>query len=269
MTWLDRLEGRFRHLAIPNLTLVLCVGCLAGYVLLQVQPERFATMMLIPERVLAGEVWRLFTFVMIPPGAHPLWLFVALYVFWLMGSSLERQWGAFRYNAYVAIWWLTTVAAAFVLAAIDARWGGLPTTNDKLLGSVFLAFAFLVPNFQLMLFFLIPVRVKWLALITWLFYGYQVVNGAAHGNWPLVASVIASVMNFAVFFARPILKNLAARGRRRKFSARMAAAPRAMHRCAECGVTEQDDPEMEFRYCSQCSEPTAYCSAHLRTHDHV
>ena len=41
------------------------------------------------------------------------------------------------------------------------------------------------------------------------------------------------------------------------------------HKCAVCGRTEKDDPNLEFRYCSKCEGNLEYCMDHLYTHKHV
>ena len=53
----------------------------------------------------------------------------------------------------------------------------------------------------------------------------------------------------------------------------MASAPKsgagsARHKCAICGRTENDDPNLSFRYCSKCTGNKEYCQDHLFTHTH-
>src|SRR4029077_2272748 len=120
----------------------------------------------VPEAVGWGEWWRLVSFLFTPPSGNPLLAIFALYFLWFMGGALEAQWGAFRYNVYVLIGYAMTVAAAFAFPYGAA-------TNGYITGSIFLAFAYLFPDFQILLFFILPVKVKWLALITWLFFAYQ------------------------------------------------------------------------------------------------
>ena len=108
-----------------------------------------------------------------PPLQNPLFAFFAWYLFYLMGTALEEHWGAFRYNIFLLIGYLMTVAVSFLIPA-------LPVTNAYIGGSVFLAFAFLYPDFILQIFFVLPVRIQWLALITWLYYGYLLLFGGWH-----------------------------------------------------------------------------------------
>src|SRR5690606_12067590 len=143
---LKRLGKTFGFLAIPNITLyIVCLQSLA-YILVLARPEMWGNMLLVPERVAAGEWWRLISFVLIPPASNPLFAFFALYLFWLMGTALENQWGTFRYNLYLLIAYLATIGAALLVQWAGGTQGEAGT-NAYIGGSVFLAFAWLYPNF--------------------------------------------------------------------------------------------------------------------------
>jgi hypothetical protein len=215
---------------------------------------------LIPDRVMEGEVWRLATFVMMPPFGNIICLLFGWYLFYLMGSALEGYWGAFRYNVYLLIGYVATVAVSFLVP-------DQPSSNAYLMGSVFLAFAFLNPDFELYVMFLFPVKIKWLALLTWIGYAWAVI----FGGWLGRLLVLASVCNFLLFFAGDIVQRIRS-GQRRM--ARQAAQfgvkpPPFYHRCVVCGITDRTHPQMDFRYCSQCNGTHAYCQDHLRNHEHV
>ena len=265
MSWQSEIERRFRRLAIPNLT-----GFLAGFqaalwLLVLVMPPgagRGAVLegfLLVPDKVLEGEVWRLATFVFLPPGYGMLSIF-CIYLFWLMGTALEGHWGTVRYNFYVLISVLATIAAAFLLP------NGGPATNMFISSSVFLAFAYLFPNFTLSIYFILPIRIKWLALLTWIGYAFVLIGD----DWSARASVLASICNFLLFFGREIFQN-AKSGRRRMEAAfhRVAESGKPFHTCVICGLTERDEPHEDFRICSKCDAGTfEYCSQHLRNHEH-
>lgn len=265
MKLLDRWERRLRPFAVPNLTVSLIVCQVLVYVvMLADKSERQASvlqhLLLIPERVLAGEVWRLVTFLCVPPFTNVLFAFFFWYLFYLMGTALEQQWGALRYNAYLLIGYVATVA----LSCLPP---GHAADNRYLQASVFLAFAFLYPDFELLLFFLLPVKIKWLALLTWIYYFLAV----AGGGWGTRLAVLASICNFLVFFGRDIVERLKT-GRRRMATqaARLAVKQRPyIHRCTVCGITDRTHPSMEFRYCSQCAGTHGYCQEHLRNHEHI
>jgi hypothetical protein len=142
-------------------------------------------------------------------------------------------------------------------------------TNYYLLLSVLLAFAYLNPDFTLLLFFVLPVKIKWLALLQWLIYGYLV----AVGPWPVRLLVLAATGNFLVFFAGDIIAQIRT-GRRRLAHQPLAVVARsdtreARHRCRICGKTELTDPKLDFRYCSKCAGNQCYCSGHIFAHEHV
>lgn len=259
MEFLRTLERRLGWLAVPNFTLYLMCGQILVYGLTVINYLQLERLELIPQLVLAGEVWRVFTFIFMPPLAHPIFMAFAWYLFYIMGTALEHHWGAFRYNLFLWIGFIATMVAAFMFP-------GAAATNVFIGGSVFLAFAFLNPNFELMLFLILPVKIKWLALLTWLGYGM----GLVFGSWPVRAMVLASLANFIVFFGRDIVHLLKAWRRREAYHAQAEAeANEPFHRCHTCGITDKTHPEMEFRYCSACAGDYAYCEEHLRNHEHV
>jgi len=261
MGLLNRLEKILGRLAIPNISLYLVIGQVLVWSMAwfkYLNPERIA---LLPAAVLAGEVWRLFTFLLLPPNAHPVFIAFAWYLFYLFGSALEGYWGVFRYNLFIFLGWALTVAVAFLFPADYA-------TNLFLAGSVFLAFAFLNPDFEMLLFFILPVKIKWLALIQWLGYGYALL----FGTWPVRLAVLAAIGNFLVFFTGEIIERIKTGRRRMDYQARQAAARRdekePRHRCHVCGKTDLTHPQMDFRYCSKCAGDECYCTEHLATHVH-
>lgn len=247
---------------MPNLSLWLVAGqvlCWSLWYLGALPLERLA---LLPLAVREGEVWRLVTFLWQPPNSSPVFIAFAWYLFWLMGSALEGYWGVFRYNLFIGTGWLFTVAVAFLFPTAYA-------TNVFLAGSVFLAFAFLHPDFELRLFFILPVKIKWLALVQWGFYALAFVTG----GWPARLAVLASVGNFLCFFSGDLVNQLRTGRRRMEHQAKLAAARQAdaepRHRCHVCGKTDLTHPLEDFRYCSKCAGEECYCSEHLRQHAHT
>lgn len=255
---LKKFERKLDRYAIPNLTWYLVGGQGLALLLAMTVPGLVGNMVLVPMAVLDGEWWRLLSFVFTPPFGSPILAIFALYFLWFMGSALEQHWGTFRYNLYVLIGYLVTIAAAFAFPAMVA-------TNTYITGSIFLAFAYLFPNFEILLFLILPVRVKWLALVTWLYFGYQFI----FGDWAARLLMTAAVANFLVFFGSDLIQSVRY-GRRRIQSRAQASADRETprHVCAICGVNEKTHPMMDFRYCSKCDPPVAYCADHLRAHEH-
>lgn len=258
MSLLDRFERKFSRFGIPHLTLLLVAAQSSTFILELAQPGLSKTMYLVPALVLEGEIWRLFSFMLTPPSTDWLWGIFALYLLYLFGTALEAHWGTFRYTLYVGIAAVMTLAvswltpnAAFGVAFIDI--------------SIFLAFAFLFPDYELLIFFVLPVKVKYLAWLSWAFVAFQVLAGDAHTR----LKALASVTNFGLFFGREIALGVRTRKVEAKPQATKAAtSARALHQCASCGATEHSQPQENWRVCSSCSGGKEYCSQHIRDHEH-
>jgi hypothetical protein len=195
----------------------------------------------------------------------PLFALLFWYFFYMMGTTLEAQWGTFRYNVFLGIGYVASVAMAFVVYFVS---GGrdFPITNAFLFGTVFLAFARLYPDFVLYIMFILPVKIRWLALITWIGYGLAFLSG----DWMAKGMIVASILNFLLFFGRDIWRDVKQGRRQMQFQARTRrAASRLVHKCAVCGITSEDAPQIQFRYCSKCHGELCYCPEHLQNHEHV
>jgi hypothetical protein len=260
MRVLDRLEKRFGRYAVPNVTVYLIAGQSIFYVLFMMGRLNPYRVMLSGGLLMEGQWWRLFTFPFNPPVQNLLFAFFAWYLFYLMGSALEELWGAFRYNMFLLAGYVLTVAVSFLTPAY-------PVSNAFIGGSVFLAFAFLFPDYQLLLFLVVPVRIRWLALLTWLYYGYLFLTG----GWQTRFLVLSSVGNFLLFFARDIYVNIRYGKRQlaKKFTQSSRNDNQPFHRCTVCGITDKTHPTMDFRYCPQCDGQYGYCSEHIFNHEHI
>ncbi len=258
MKLLDKLQRRFGRFAVPHVTEGLIVCQVLVYLMLLGKPGFLEAIALVPRRVLEGQLWRLVTFLCQPPPINPLFAFFFWYIFYLMGTALENTWGAFRYNVYLLVGWTATVAVAFLQPEA-------PASIIFLQGSVFLAFAYLYPDFQLLLFFILPVKVKWLAALQWLGYAFLM----AVGDWMTRLMISAAVLNFVLFFWWEIVSRIIAGQRRsaqRAERIRRANTPR--HCCVVCGKTNLSHPKMTFRYCSKCAGAPCYCEEHIHDHEH-
>lgn len=258
MKLIDRLERKFAHLAIPNLTMVIVCGQAVGFILGMYDIKIIQPWYLRSDLIMQGEIWRLVTFPMIPPGFGILTIF-GIYLFYLMGNALEYQWGTFRFNLYLLIAYLSTVAVAFLLP-------GQNGTVSFIGSSVFLAFAWLFPNFELLLFFILPVKIKYLALIQWIGLTFGIISG---GMWVRLY-IVASVLNFLLFFGADIFYRMRSGKRRMERGIRQKIdEAKPFHECTTCGVTDKMDRHMEFRYCSRCEGSHEYCMEHLNDHQHI
>lgn len=257
---LNKLERTFGRFAIRDL-MVYIIG-ITGlvYFLSYAYPESSAIskLWLDPYLIMKGEVWRLISFIFIPPSASVLWIIFILYFYYIVGTGLEHEWGSFRFNVYYFTGVIGTVIGAFI--------AGQGSTALYLNLSLFLAFAYIYPNFEILLFFVLPVKVKYLAWLNWAFIAFTILTA------PLPAKVAAlvSVMNYFLFFGKDILAKTSSFQRRRHFRS-LSTPPRktSIHKCTICGMTENDDITMEFRYCSRCAGDHEYCMPHLKTHEHV
>ncbi|GAK51119.1 hypothetical protein U14_02361 [Candidatus Moduliflexus flocculans] len=259
MAFLETLEKRFRKYGIPNVTLYLIAGQGIMFMMGQANPQMLERIYLKPALVLQGEVWRLITFLFMPPTFHPIFLFFALYLFYLMGTALENYWGTIRYNLFLLIGYVATVAVSFLQPYSIA-------SPAFLAGSIFLAFATLNPNFELMIFFILPVKIKWLALLTWIGYFWTMIVG----DWLTRLLILASVANYLIFFSRDIwLRMRSGRWRMERQAKEFSRKNDAVHRCVICGATDKDHPELTFRYCTKCAGTPCYCQEHLKNHDHL
>lgn len=189
MKWVYRLERKFGNYYIPRLMLVIIAGQGMVYLASQLSPaiQLLSRFSLIWEAVLHGEVWRLVTFIFIPQTTSPVGLLLSLYFYYLIGNTLENTWGGFRFNVY----YLCGMLGAIIAAAITGYGTG---TYINL--SLFFAFAALYPDFQVLLFFILPIRMKYLAYAS----GALCVLDLLLGTWSMRAAIVFSLANFLLFF---------------------------------------------------------------------
>jgi len=243
---------------VRHLTLVIVVGQAVCLLATLGSPELLFRILFIPELAMNGEWWRFFTFIFLPMSTHPFWAAFALYFFYLMGTALEAEWGEPKYNAYLALGCVLTIGFALLNP-------GFAIGNAHILGSVFLAFAWLFPEFEILLFFVLPVRVKYVAMFMWGIYAWSFFTGGVGEK----LSVAASTVTFFVFFAREIVGAFLGAGRGAQAKVASAGfAKEAFHRCVECDITELKDPNMHFRVCIHCTGGAEFCREHLGSHDH-
>ena len=273
--WLDKMERRFGRYAIRNLTMYLLAGYAIGYLLSFMMPQLLNYFTLEPALILKGQVWRLLSWVIIPPNDNIIFVIFMMLLYYSLGNTLESYWGEFRYNVYIFSGILFTVIGAFIVNGLMGGitgFGSLYSTYYINM-SIFLACASIMPDYQLLLYGIIPIKMKWLAILDVVLLAVD----AVQGGLIIRIVIIASLLNFIIFF----FYNRNLRGhspkqaaRRKKFQKQISRpqnqyAGGAKHRCAVCGRTELDDPTLEFRYCSKCNGNYEYCQEHLFTHEHV
>jgi membrane associated rhomboid family serine protease len=198
MNWLNKLERKYGRLGIPNLMLFVVLGNALIYIMANLDPtgRLVSSLYLYPPLVLQGQIWRLITFVFVPPAASVIWIFFILYFYYMIGTNLENEWGSFKFTAYYLAGMLATILAAFLTGSI--------ATSLYLNLSLFLAFAHIYPEFQILLFFVIPVKVKYLAWLNWAFIVYSVLF------YPMGSKLMALVpiANYFLFFGNDIFRDV-------------------------------------------------------------
>lgn len=289
MNFLMKMERKFGKYAISNLSLylILCYGC--GYLMRMINPAFLSYLTLDPYQILHGQIWRIVTWILVPPDSLDIFTLIMLYFYYSIGTSLERTWGTFLYNVYMLLGMIFTVLGSFVAMGLSYLvWGELLAVGGAaeffqmaslsfstyyVNMSIFLAFAATFPDVQVLLMFILPIKVKWLGIAYAVLLLYEFVNTWMIGK----VSIMASLLNFVVFFL------LTRRGLRMRMSPKQMkrrhdfhkevkkAKPMSVskHKCAICGRTGDEYPELEFRFCSKCNGSYEYCQEHLFTHTHV
>ena len=292
-------ERKFGKYAIQNLSFVLVMCYAVGYLLQMFDRSGLliSYLTLNPYAILHGQIWRLVTWVLIPPSSGGLFFtLLMLYFYCSIGMSLERTWGTYRYNVYLFQGMLFTIAGSFLLMGycylfhpqiqmMDMRGMLHVLTVDSpneyfraIAGlfstyyinmSIFLAYAATFPDAQVLLMFIIPIRVKWLGAIYAVMLLFQFLGTNVYGKF----AIGASLLNFVVFFltSRNMMHlNPKQIHRRQEFKREVRRNTGiTKHKCAICGRTEVDSPQMQFRFCSKCDGNYEYCEEHLYTHTHI
>ncbi len=279
MGFFAKMERKYGRYAIENLMYYIIVLYVVGFIIQMFMPQVYSQYLALDiSMVMKGQVWRLFTFIMQPPDSSPIFMIIALYLYYSIGTNLERVWGAFRFNVYFFMGVIFHIIAAFGAYFIFDTVMTFSTYYLNL--SLFLAFACVYPDMELLLFFIIPVKMKWLGIFDGVFFAYTVFSGIYIGYvyhapqyYAMAVSALVSMLNFVVFFlmTRNYKKVSPAEIRRKKqykkqvnqFNGNM------VHKCDICGRNSRDFPELTFRYCSKCSGNHEYCQDHLFTHEHI
>lgn len=288
MNWINKLERKFGRYAIHNLMYYIIILYGVGFVINFIAPSfYYSYLCLDASAILRGQVWRIVTFLIQPPSTNLFFVLLTLYLYYMIGQNLEAAWGAFRFNLYFFAGVLFHVLAAVLVYAITGA--VLPLGTSYLNLSLFFAFAALYADVQFLLFFVIPVKVKYLAWLDGAFFLWSVIQAflPSYGGHPIYGlnykanalAAVVSILNFVIFyFSSRNFKSHSPKQihRRKKYQREVRQArgtsangngPR--HRCAVCGKTELDDPNLEFRFCSKCHGNYEYCQEHLFTHKHV
>ncbi|MBQ8040871.1 MAG: hypothetical protein IJ274_13580, partial [Lachnospiraceae bacterium] len=275
---MSKFEKKFGKYAIRNISLYMILCYVFGYIIELIEPDFLMMLALDPYKIIMEfQIWRLFTWVIIPPSGLSFWVIISLFFYWSIGTNLEHTWGTYKYNIYLLTGFLCTILGSFLYLLVGTvqfyplvTQGGVALMEIMeyvgLLASysfstfyvnmsIMLLFAFTFPDVQVLLMFIIPIKVKWIGIAYAIILGYIVVVAAMDGNFPTVILIIMSLLNFLIFFI--------------KYKRRVKVTPKQMkrrvvyktqtrranmssrHKCAICGRTEADGEHLEFRYCSK------------------
>lgn len=234
--------------------------------------------------ILSGELWRLVTFIFMPgyySTGDILWLALFLYLYYMIGTTLEREWGTAKFNLYYLSGALLTLLVGVLSGLVfgDAWISGAGYVNL----AMFFAFAVLYPETRFYIFFVIPVKIKWLAWLDAAIFAINIVSSVLRLDFLNALLPLIALLNFFVFFWTAIANSFAWRRSRAKHQTshqtiQFKAAVRQQkkkeadrgyrHKCTVCGRTDMDFPDLEFRYCSRCAGYHCYCQDHIFNHEH-
>lgn len=277
--WLSRFCYRHPKLSVPNLMRYIAVGNVFVFLMDLVSGNTFsAVISFVPAYIFRGQIWRLITFIFVPVSGSPIFFLLSLLLYYFLGTQLERTWGSTKFTVYYAMGVLLNVVVGLLLGL--TAWRGFAVVNMYYVNmSLFFAFATLYPDTQFMVYFIIPVKVKWLAWLDAALFAAEVIRCLAAGEYLLSLVPVAAVVNYLLFFWDEIavmLRLPRREGRRRGGPVDLKTARRKLkdqqgylHKCAVCGLTDADDPNMEFRYCSRCNGYYCYCADHINSHVHI
>src|SRR5438046_7645280 len=251
MTWLDKLERRFRFLGIPGVIRSVIGFTAMVWALVWLTSHFRSALDLDPARIRHGEVWRLVTYIFVPQTLS-FWVVLALWFLWFIGEGLERAWGPFRLTLYFFVGMIGTTIAAFFF--------GSNFSNGMLIASLFFAFARFYPDEIIYVLFILPVKIKWLAWVVavFLLLGF-VLNSNSYR-----AALGAAFANYFIFFGPEIIRQATHRRevstRRSRFEDHSRSADDALLRCAAYGATDLNDPSLDVRVARDGQQ---YCIADL------
>lgn len=301
--YMSNFEKKFGKYAIRNLSLVLIMCYIVGYVIEAISPDFLGMLQLNPHKILQGQIWRIFTWIVVPPEDLNIFTLIMLYFYYSIGTALENTWGTYRYNVYVFMGMILTVIGSFVALGLSYAFYGDVLANETLAAlnfaagsgmfstyyinvSIMLAFAATFPNAQVLLMFVIPVKMKWFGIIDAAYLILQLLAGS--GADPVYysyfgievgivdlfmrCSIGAALLTVGVFLLwgrNRVHMTPQQKKRRQEFKREVKINPRPSgHKCAICGRTDEVEG-LEFRYCSKCEGNYEYCQEHLFTHTHV
>lgn len=269
MRLIDRFCYKHPNFGIPNLMRYLTIANVVFWILGTANSVLLSYLRFDAGLIMQGQIWRLITFMVYPPSMGLL-AFLVFYFYYWMGTALEQVWGTAQFNIYLLIGWALTVIYGFLVYFI----GGLRISIDAqyLYLSMFFSYAALFPDQTVLLFFFIPIKMKYMAIIDAVYFLAAVITNP----FPVNLLPVVAVLNFFIFFSGTLLQRIPKKASQstinfRKASQKIRREERDKlyhHKCAVCGRTDTDYPGLEFRYCSRCAGYHCFCSDHINNHIH-
>ena len=289
---IDRFCAKHPRFGVPNLMKILVIAQIVVYVLDLVGGLTLKTgvgsgvfiqyLTFVPALIFEGQVWRIVSWLIVPnDGSNIFYLLLGCYFYYWIGSLLEREWGTARFNLFYLTGALLSVIVGGALDFVQL--GGMyPLDLAYYLNlSIFLIIATIFGEMRVMLFFIVPIKVKWMALIDVVLIVISMVQWFGIGAWSIALVPLISIINYFIF-TWPFWSVKLGVARRKadpqviSFKKAQKAAQKKvegtkgyLHKCAVCGITDADDPNMEFRYCSKCDGYHCYCADHINNHIHI
>ena len=281
MSWMDKLEKKWGKYAVPNMNRYLVFAIAIGYIIGFALPDLADYLGFSAASILHGQIWRLVTWIFCTPPSGNIFL-TAIFLLCLipMGQTLEMFIGTFKMNVYILGGILLSDIGGILVYAFTRMPVYLSTYYILL--SMFMALAICMPDAEVRLWFVLPLKMKWMLLIYVVDLGYEIYTyfrmGAMFGRMSIgfvySTEIIFAIVNLVLFFvfSKPRISRKH-RKRQKEFHAQFHE-PRpgsgiARHKCAICGRTELDDPNLSFRFCSKCAGNYEYCENHIYSHQHI
>lgn len=282
---IDRFCYNHPNFGIPNLMLIIIGGNVAVYIMDMLSNGTFSGVLaFIPGAIFHGQVWRLVSFIVVPQASSNLIFFaITLYFYYFIGTQLERYWGTARFNVFYFSGVILSAVMGLIIGFLN---GGVncpyeTATMYYVNMSLFFAFATLYPDMRVLLFYIIPIKVKYLAWLDAALFAVAIVQSLLQSRFVYALLPVMALLNYFIFFGGDLLYSAHRTTNRvrhqassqtinfKKATRQVQQKKGYLHKCCVCGRTDQEFPDLEFRYCSKCAGYRCYCMDHINNHVHV
>lgn len=278
--WLSRFCYKHPNFSIPGLMKYIAAGNVIVYLLTLLSNGTFAQLVtFVPQRIFQGEVWRLVSFVFVPMAFEPVYFILSVMLYYFLGSQLEQAWGSTRFTVYYVFGVVLTALTGLLMFLSPSLRGHGVVNMHYVNMSLLLAFSTLYPDAQFLVLYIIPVKAKWLAWFDAALIVFDVFSCLGQGQYLLALVPVVALLNYLLFFWDDLMEAAGRKAKHRsvanhrtidlKTARKQMEKQGYLHKCAVCGVTDRDNPQMEFRYCSKCNGYYCYCAEHINSHVHV